>query len=107
MGIKIAYQNVGESAENANVFLKWCAEEKIDIGFIGEKWKDKDNNIQFRNGMECVSKKGRVAVFVAYAIKDKVKRVYEEDRVVIVEVGGKRIAEVYADTGGTKESRET
>ena len=107
MRIKIAYQNVGGSAENANVFLEWYAEEKINIGFIREKWKNKDNNTQFRNGMECVSKKGRVAVFVAYAIKDKVRRVYEEDRVVIVEVGGKRIAGVYADAGGTKESMES
>ena len=50
--------------------------------------------------MVCISKKGKVAVFVTSEIKDKVTRVHEEDRVVIVEVGGKRIAGVYADTKG-------
>ena len=106
MGIKIAYQNVGGSAENANVFLEWCGEEKIDIGFIGEKWRDTSNNTQFRQGMECVSKQGRVAVFVTYELKNAVKRVYEDDRVVIVEVGGKRVAGVYADAGGNRETMD-
>ena len=53
--------------------------------------------------MECISKRGRVAVFVARALQDKIKRVYEEDRVVIIEVGGKRIAGVYANMGRNAE----
>ena len=56
--------------------------------------------------MVCISKKGKVAVFVTNEIKNKVTRVLEEDRVVIVEVGGKRIAEVYADTKGNGETME-
>ena len=56
--------------------------------------------------MVCISNKGKVAVFFTNEIKDKVTRVYEEDRVVIVEVGGKRIARVYADTKGNRETIE-
>ena len=106
MGLKVAYQNVRGSAKNANVFLKWCGRENINIGFIGEKWRSTDNNTQFRQGMVCISKKGKVAVFVTSEIKDKVTRVHEEDRVVIVEVGGNRIAGVYADTKGNEETME-
>ena len=106
MGLKIAYQNVGGSAENTNVFLEWYERENIDIGFIGEKWRTTNNNTQFRQGMVCISKKGKVAVFVTSEIKDKVTRVHEEDRVVIVEVGGKRIAGVYTDTKGNGETME-
>ena len=106
MGLKVAYQNVGGSAENANVFLEWCGKENIDIGFIGEKWRNTDNNIQLRQGMVCISKKRRVAMIITSEIKDKVIRVHEEDRVVIVEVGEKRIAGVYADTRGNGETME-
>ena len=45
-------------------------------------------------------------MFVAGALKDKIKQVYEEERVVIIEVGGKSVAGVYADTGGNADSME-
>ena len=86
--------------------LEWGGRENIDIGFIGKKWRNTDNNTQFPQGIVCISKKGRVAVFVTSKIKDKVTRVHEEERVVIVEVGGKRIAGVYTDTKGNGETIE-
>ena len=36
--LKVAYQNVCKSSTNANTFLQWCWERKVDIVFIGKRW---------------------------------------------------------------------
>ena len=58
MGLKIAYQNVGGSAENANVFLEWCAEKKIDIGFIGKNRKIRTITHSFDMAWRAFQKRG-------------------------------------------------
>ena len=59
VGINIAYQNVGGSSVNGNPFLEWYQKEDIDIGIVGEVWKNKNNDTQFRRGYDVCTGEGK------------------------------------------------
>ena len=88
------------------LFLEWCGKKDtdIDVAIIGEVWRDKKGNTQFRAGYDLKAGEGRVRIYAKKELSCRVIR--EEDRVVIIEVGNQRIAGVYEEASWEQEEFE-
>ena len=108
--IRIEYMNVGGSGDRCHEFLEWCRGEGVGVVFAGEVAAYRSGGTTTMAGYNIVSRWGkgqRVVAYVAVGWEEKVELAYQEERMVILQVGGRFIAGVYGDSkAGRKKYRK-
>ena len=108
--IRIEYMIVGGSGDRCHEFLEWCRGEGVGVVFAGEAVAYRSGTTTTMAGYNIVSRWGkaqRVVAYVAVGWEEKVELAYQEERMVILQVGGRFITGVYGDSrAGRKEYRK-
>ena len=103
--IQIGYQNVGGGNVNTHRFLERCYEKGVQIVFIGVCWINKSGNSTSTCGAYTsgtrIQEGRRVTVYWKQKLEDVIKIVMEEDRVMGIEVEGKKIFSIYEKMAST------
>ena len=108
--IRIEYMNVGGSGDRCHEFLEWCRSEGVGMVFAGEAAAYRGGGTTTMTGYNIVSRWGkgqRVVAYVAAEWEEKVVLAYQDERLVILQVGERYIAGIYGDSrAGRKKYRK-
>ena len=93
--------NVEGLGDRCDEFLEWCRSEGVGAAFAGEAAAYRGGGMTTMDGYNIVSRWGkgqRVVVYMAAEWEEQVGLTYQQERLVILQVGDKSVARVYSDS---------